>query len=268
MIPTSGNGFQEKIMRDTTIPDSVTPPFRRGRAALALIALGLPGIASLLPILPAVEGVHWSILLVNPLLLLVVFAGLGALAAPRVGLTSRLALRVSGHRVNPLPHGFVALLGIGAVAGIAIALGDHATRALWQPAPASPPSLTEAWAPEMLALGVLYGGIVEEITMRWGVMSLAVLALWSIFARSAAAPPRAAMALGIVLAAAIFAAGHLPALVAAGVAMEPALIARTLLWNGLLGIGFGALFAARDLESAMAAHAGFHVGVAVAASLT
>ncbi len=248
--------------------DAAARPFRRGRTALALIAVGLTGIASLVPVLPPVEGVHWSILLVNPLLLLLIFAGLGALAAPQCGLASRIGFRVSGYPVSPVPPQAMRLIAAGIAAGVAIAFLDHATRGLWQPAPAAPPSLAEAWSPAALVLGVFYGGVVEEITMRWGVMSLAVLVVWSAFARNADAPPRAALAAGIVIAALVFAVGHLPALQAAGIAMEPPLVARTLLWNGLLGIGFGVLFAARDLESAMVAHAGFHVGVALAANLT
>jgi hypothetical protein len=254
---------------DETAAAAATPiRLKRRWAALALIGAGIPGLLSLLPVLPAVEGVPTWVLLVNPGLLLVVFAGLGALAAPQVGFTSRIALRASGVKLGILPANALMLLAAGAAAGLAVALADHATRGLWQHAAATPPSLAEAWAPASLLLGICYGGIVEEITMRWGVMSLAVLAIWSIIARAQDRPPRAAIAVGILVAALVFAAGHLPSLSAAGIPLDPALVARTIGWNALLGIGFGVLFATRDLESAMGAHAGFHVGVAVAALVT
>lgn len=243
-------------------------PIRRLPAWLALIAIGLPGVLALLPVLPAVAGVPVVLLLVNPTMLLVVFAGLGVLAAPRCGFVSLVALRVSGEPVSLFPRQWPMLLAAGIAAGIVVSLLDHATRGLWQPFVSAPPSLLEAWSGAALLLGVFYGGVVEEVTMRWGVMSLVVLTLWSILARRDEAPPRSAVVGGIVIAALVFAAGHLPGIVAGGVPLEAPLVIRTIFWNALLGTGFGALYAARNLESAMLAHAGFHLGVAGAALLT
>jgi len=83
-------------------------PFRTGRAALALIALGLPGIASLYLVLPPVAGVPAPLMVLNPLLLLVAFAFVGAWAAPRTGLISRVAARASGLEVSLLPPGWLS----------------------------------------------------------------------------------------------------------------------------------------------------------------
>ena len=236
-------------------------PFRTGRAALALIALGLPGIVSLLLVLPPVAGVPAPLMVLNPLLLLAVLALVGAAAAPRAQLVSRVASRASGLEVSLLPPGWLAALAMGIGAGIAIALADHLTRGLWQPAPFRPPSLVESWNVTATIVGVLYGGVVEEVLMRWGLMSLIVLVAWKMFARRAAAPPPAAIWTGIVLAALVFAAGHLPVLMATGAEIASPLLFRTLFWNALLGLLFGWLFATRDLESAMLAHAGFHLGL-------
>lgn len=236
-------------------------PFRTGRAALALIALGLPGIAALYLVLPSVAGVPAPLMVLNPLLLLVLLAFVGAWAAPRAQLVSRVAARASGLDISRLPPGWLAALAIGVGAGIVIALADHATRAFWQPVPFSPPSLVESWNATATIVGMLYGGVVEEILMRWGLMSLIVLVAWKIFARHAPAPPPAAIWTGIVLAALIFAAGHLPVLMATGAEIAAPLLIRTLAWNALLGLLFGWLYATRDLESAMLAHAGFHLGL-------
>src|SRR5690606_604818 len=92
-----------------------------------------------------------------------------------------------------------------------------------------------------------------------------VLALWKLAARRRPAPPGWAVWTGIVVAALLFAAGHLPTLAAFGAPLEPALVARTLLWNGALGVLFGFIFARHDLEAAMACHAGCHIGFAPAA---
>jgi hypothetical protein len=236
-------------------------PTRPGRTALALIALGLPGIASLFLVLPPVAGVPAPLLVLNPLLLLVALALVGAWTAPHAKFVSRVAARASGLVIPCLPPGWLRLLAIGAGAGIAIALADHATRAVWQPAPLRPPSLVESWNLTATIVGLLYGGVVEEILMRWGLMSLFVLGAWKLLSRHAPAPPPAAIWTGIVLAALVFAAGHLPVLMASGAEIGTPLLFRTFFWNGALGILFGWLYAARDLESAMLAHAGFHIGL-------
>lgn len=244
----------------TGSPD-IARPFRPGRAALALVAAGLPGIASLFLVLPPVAGVPGPLMVLNPFLLLTGMALIGTWAAPRALLSSRIAARASGLDVSLLPPGWARLLVLGAAAGIAIALADHFTRGLWQPASLGPPSLVESWNLTATLVGVLYGGVVEEILMRWGLMSLFVLAAWKLLSRHAPAPPPVAVWTGIVLAALLFAMGHLPVLVASGAEIGAPLLIRTLFWNALLGLIFGWLYATRDLESAMLAHAGFHIGL-------
>jgi membrane protease YdiL (CAAX protease family) len=66
-----------------------------------------------------------------------------------------------------------------------------------------------------------------------------------------------------VVAALVFAAGHLPAL-AAMVEPTPALVARTLALNAIAGLVYGWLFLTRGLEAAMLAHGATHVGFALA----
>jgi hypothetical protein len=222
------------------------------RVALLVFLAGLPGLASLWLVLPEIPGVPRAALLVNPLILLALGAALGGWAAPRAGF---VALRPAGWA----PRG--GELGLGLALGLLVALADHATRGLWQGAGGVPPSLVQGWQPVMLPLGVLYGGVAEEVMLRWGVMSLAVLALGRLL------PRRAAVGLGCALAALIFAMGHLPALAASGAALDAPLLARTLALNAGLGVVYGWLFARRDLAAAMLAHAGTHLGFAVAAAL-
>lgn len=172
---------------EPTSPDG-TRPFRTGRAALALIALGLPGIASLYLVLPPVAGVPAPLMVLNPLVLLVAMALIGSWAAPRAFLSSRIAARASGLDVARLPTAWPRLLVLGAAAGIVIALADHATRPFWQPGLLAPPSLVESWNATATIVGVLYGGVVEEILMRWGLMSLFVLFAWKILSRHEPSP--------------------------------------------------------------------------------
>ncbi|HVL35766.1 MAG TPA: CPBP family glutamic-type intramembrane protease [Burkholderiales bacterium] len=103
-----------------------------------------------------------------------------------------------------------------------------------------------------LATGIAYGGVTEEVMMRWGLLSaLACLAL-----RRAA--PSVAFPVAIAVSALVFAALHLPAALAFA-APEAPVLARTLLLNGLGGLAFGWLYWRHTLESAMIAHATVHV---------
>jgi membrane protease YdiL (CAAX protease family) len=63
----------------------------------------------------------------------------------------------------------------------------------------------------------------------------------------------------ILIAALAFAAGHLGALAGSAGSHQDVLIVRTLALNGTLGLLFGWLYARRNLEHAMLAHAASHV---------
>ncbi|NJO08013.1 MAG: CPBP family intramembrane metalloprotease [Chloroflexaceae bacterium] len=110
-------------------------------------------------------------------------------------------------------------------------------------------------------MGVLYGGMTEEILLRWGVLSLLAWGLWRLAGRPTAADRRPAavvMWAAIIGAAVLFGVGHLPA-VAALAPLTPILIARTIALNSVAGIIFGWLYWRHHLEAAMVAHATFHI---------
>jgi hypothetical protein len=229
------------------------------RLALPLILAGLPGIASLLLVMPEVPGVPRGALLLNPLLILVGVAFLGAWAAPRCGYRA--------WQGDAPARGRVAVAAVGFALGLAIAGFDHLARGAWQAEPGRAPSLVEGWSAAGLAVGVLYGGVVEEVIARWGLMSLAVLALWRLGWRTAGAPPAAAVVAGNLVAALAFAAAHLPVLFAGGAEPTMPLLVRTLALNALAGLAFGWIFARRDLVDAIAAHAAAHGGFAAVAAV-
>nr|WP_232478527.1 CPBP family glutamic-type intramembrane protease [Roseomonas rosulenta] len=217
---------------------------------------GCPGILSLLLVLPEVPGVPSPTLLLQPSLLLVTLSFTGSWAAARCGF-----LLTSGCR----PAQRVGQATTGLLLGLLIALADHATRGLWQAAPDQPPSVIEGWSASALFVGLLYGGVVEEVLLRWGAMSLIALALWQGFARSAVRLPPWCIAAAVGLAALLFAASHLPALAAGGIAPDAGAVLRTLLLNAIAGAVLGLLFAMRDLLAAMVAHGAAHLGFALAA---
>ncbi|NKX44645.1 type II CAAX prenyl endopeptidase Rce1 family protein [Roseicyclus persicicus] len=221
---------------------------RAGRALL----LGLPGVAALPLLVPVPAGVPPLAIALSPLLLLGLAALSGGWAAPKMGLRSRLVLG------STLPgRSLVAATVAGLALGLAVALADHATAPLWQ-VPGLP-TLREERGVGTLALGLLYGGLTEEVLMRWGLLTALALGL------SRFLPHRAALWLAAGLAALAFAAAHLPAVQLEAGAMTPLLTARTLIWNALLGLAYGAALLRGGLEAAILAHIGTHLGFALVA---
>ncbi|MCC6196354.1 MAG: CPBP family intramembrane metalloprotease [Burkholderiales bacterium] len=106
---------------------------------------------------------------------------------------------------------------------------------------------------------VLYGGITEELLLRWGVMSVVLWLAWKIFGDRRRRPGAGLAALAIVVSALAFAAGHLPAAADVAGRLDPATVAYVFAGNGAFGLVAGFLFWRRGLEAAMLAHALAHV---------
>jgi len=119
---------------------------------------------------------------------------------------------------------------------------------------------TYVFSPLYLITGILYGGIVEEILLRLFVMSLFVLILWKLFARSkdSLTIPNWIYIASIILASVLFAAGHIPS-TAQLLGLSTPIIIRCLVLNGIGGIGFGYLYWKKGLAYSMFAHAAAHV---------
>lgn len=179
------------------------------------------------------------------MLLATLSAWAGARFAPKVGLDAPWLRAVAERRERPPDFGSMVIesLAVGSVAAIAITgvllpLRSALPEALWRPVPAG------FWT---RASSAFYGGTVEEILTRWGLLSaLYVLArrlridgFW---------PANVAAAL-------VFGALHLPALRFFHVPLSGAVVAWVLAGNGIAGVVFGWLFRRRGLEGAMVAHA-------------
>ena len=112
--------------------------------------------------------------------------------------------------------------------------------------------------PTVIAASVLYGGIVEELMLRFFMMSIIAFLLWKVFARKAETAPTAVIVAANILAAALFAAGHLPA-TATMLGLSPMIIFRCFLLNGGMGLMFGWLYRKYGLRYSMIAHGGCHI---------
>ncbi len=256
---------------------NVTGPTRFGKTFLVLFALGVPGVLALIPmVIGQLEAlppelmdlpmpVVLALSLLNPLILLAISVAVGVLLAHRVGLRSLVAERVrQGTAIWPRLRPY---LGMAFVAGLIFAVVVLGLDALINPfagtalanTPTTGETATIGALLTQLLLGLLYGGIVEELLLRWGVMTLFVWIGWWATQRGQGTAHPALVWTANILAALLFGIGHLPAL-AAMVTLTPLIVIRTVLLNALGGVLFGWLFWKRNLETAMVAHAATHVG--------
>ncbi len=106
---------------------------------------------------------------------------------------------------------------------------------------------------------LLYGGITEELLLRWGLMSLLVWILWRFIQKGAGVPRPQYVWVAIFLSAFIFGAGHLPAASMLVGGLSSTLIVYIIVVNSIFGIMFGWLYWRHGLESAMIAHATSHL---------
>lgn len=105
------------------------------------------------------------------------------------------------------------------------------------------------------AARLLYGGIVEEVIARWGLMTFVVWLL-SLLAGEAT---NAVMWAGIIISGVLFGLGHLPSYAAAGARLSRNYVSFAILLNLWASIIFGLLFWQVGLAAAMLAHMLFHL---------
>lgn len=240
-----------------------------------LFGAGLVGVAGIVPVLsqqlanlpaglPLSPAALAAATLVQTTVLVAGATALGAALAPRVGLRSHLAERAAGGPpVLPALAAEAPLAaGLGLVCAAIIVGLDLALRPLMPPAFLGA-AQASAGGLGALVSGLLYGGIAEELLMRWGVMSLLAWAGWRLGQRGVGRPAPAVLWLAILGAALLFGLGHLPA-AAALAPLSLAFVLRTVLLNSVAGIAAGWLFWRHSLEAAMLAHMMVHVGFAVA----
>ena len=127
----------------------------------------------------------------------------------------------------------------------------------------TPPELAAAAETVSLPLSVrvLYGGITEELLMRWGLMSLVLWLLWRFIHRAQTLPPASLVWLAIVSIAVLFGVGHLPAAHSLVGDLTFHIVAFVIGGNAVFGVLAGWLFWRFGLESAILAHCITHVVV-------
>ncbi|WP_435152156.1 CPBP family intramembrane glutamic endopeptidase [Haladaptatus sp. DFWS20] len=243
------------------------------KAVVAMFLLGLPGIVAVgvsllgtlrqLPQLAELPAVTlFFVAISQPLVLLAIACTVGTILAPRVNLRSRLLARLTG-RIQPpslfaeeVPIG----VGVGVVAALLTLTLDFAFTLLF------PVELlttlvtgTSSSIFDVLAgipVRLLYGGITEELLLRYGFMTLVVWGFSKL--TGGERPSDRVMWAAILVSAVVFGLGHLPAL-SLGASLTSVAVVQTVLLNAIAGVGFGWLYWRQSLETAMVGHASFHV---------
>ncbi len=234
--------------------------------ALVLLVLGLTGIASILtmdlPLPPDVEVIlkaRYSpeeiklLLLINPIFMLLIAIAVGVALYEKVRFSVPVIEHLIGVTENAPNWKNLLLYGVsgGILAGILLSL----IGLIFKPVlPAEFTELSQKLQPT-LAARFLYGGLTEEIMMRFGFMTLVV---W-LFSKVFKGLRPLVYWTGIIVAAIVFALGHFPIAFQSVASPSPAFLGYILIGNSVGGIIFGWLYWKKGLESAFLAHLLAHV---------
>jgi hypothetical protein len=236
---------------------------------VSILLIDLSGVAALIPHttgeLPAITPVLKVLSLIQPSVILAVAVVIGVALAPRVGLSAPAAeaLAGGGNVFAPLTRQLVPGVVGGLAGGLSIVLISLLTK------PFLPVSAIDRIGrfSKLLPLPtrILYGGLTEELLLRWGFMTLIVWAAWRVLQKGRNVPTRACFVGAILLSSLVFGAGHLPvAYLLLRDSFGPALVLFVILANSAFGIIAGFLYWRRGLESAMIAHVLCHLVLAFA----
>lgn len=238
-------------MMDTTTDDDAivsqpTEELRQPlRLSLLLWLLGLPGVVGMAwhvgQRLPNGHLPEWALPVMGSVqsgLLLAAAVFFGAWLAPRVGLGAPV--------LGALLQMWLPGVG-GGVMGAAwmVTLAQLVPDAL---APGDPIQALPLW------IKLLYGGITEELLVRWGMMSVLLFSLWRLVQPHGGAPRRGLVWAAIVLAALLGAASNLPSAMTLMGGLSPQLLAYVLLNHTVFGLLVGYIYWRHGLGAAIVAH--------------
>ena len=231
---------------------------------LSFLLVDLAALVSLMPVRPGTEVPTFTPLLkvaslMQPSVLLGLAVLLGVVLAPKVELSAPVAEAI----VAPLPIGprFKPQLLPGIIGGVIGATFVVLFSAVLRPFLA--PEIierSEKFAKVLpLATRLLYGGITEELLLRWGFMTLVVWLGWRFLQKRNGKPTRGVLVGSILVSSLVFAAGHLPLAFMLIPEATLVIVIFVLTANSAFGLICGYLYWNKGLESAIIAHMVGHV---------
>ena len=230
---------------------------------LSLLFIDLDALIKSFPVPAGTEIPPITVLkflsLIQPAVILSVAVLVGGKLAPKVGLSSPVAEAAAsgGNLVSAFKPQLIPGIGGGLAGGVAIVLIAAVSKPLLSPEVVSRIGEFGKFLP--LPTRLLYGGITEELLLRWGFLTLLVWAAWRLFQKGEDRPKPAVFVSAILVSSLVFGIGHLP--VAFMLFPEPtlALTLFVIVANSAFGLIAGYLYWKKGLESAILAHALAHV---------
>lgn len=190
-----------------------------------------------------------AISLINPILLGVIALLVGHFLSKKVGLRSIIYAKFDSNHLSVFTKkGLLTAVMFGFLSALAALMINLFLR----------PYLPEEYLHANRDFGfvdiltsIFYGGIVEELTLRWGLMTFIVFILWRIFNRKKHTPSPLIFWIAIILVAIVFSIGHLGSLT-----MDVSLLLffRIFIVNFIAGILFGFIFWRHNIETTIIAH--------------
>jgi membrane protease YdiL (CAAX protease family) len=231
---------------------------------LSLLLIDLEALLVILPLPPGTElpfsiPVLKVVSLIQPAFLVALAVLIGVSLASKVGLSSPVAeaAAAGGDLVSALkPQIIPGLIG-GLLGGVAVISIAAAFTPFLPPEVVSLISNFGKFLP--LPTRLLYGGIVEELLLRWGFMTLLVWAAWRLFQNGKDTPGSRVFVIAILVSSLLFGIGHLPVAFMLVAEPTPALVLFVIVGNSAFGLIAGYLYWKKGLESAMIAHGIAHV---------
>ena len=209
--------------------------------------------------------------IIQPTVLMTLAVALGVWLAPKVGLHAPAFESLAGSGSRAFLEKLKPQILPGVIAGLAGGVGIVMAWVI------AKPFLTSEYISRArdfntllpAAVRFLYGGIAEELLLRWGLMTLLVWAGSRIAARVLRrknhdgniqhALSSVVFIAAIIISAVVFGMGHLPLASALSGGLTVPLVAYVITANSLFGIIAGFLYWRRGLEAAMLAHMFAHV---------
>ena len=242
--------------------------FKKLNPSALLFLLGFIGVLTMPPLIPQLLAIIEEkpplplvviqvIATIQSSVLLFLMVWLGTVYAKRVGLTAPVIVAIARSEdfIRFLkPQILPALLG-GVAAGIFL-VAFYAMVSPFLPAEfiTAAEKLTPPWYTKLL-----YGGITEEILIRWGLMSFFVWAFYRLTQQKNTDIKTHNYMLAIVVSSLIFGLGHLPIALSLSPTVTVTLVSYIIIGNAVFGFVAGYLYWKRGLECAILAHMVAHV---------
>ena len=231
---------------------------------ISFLLVDLNGLIASLSLPPGTEVPTFTPLLkvlslIQPAVIVAIASVIGVGLAHKVGLSSPVAEAAARSesllaplRPQIVPGVLGGLIGGGAIVAIAALLN------LFLP-PGAAERISEFGKVVPLPTRILYGGVTEEILLRWGFMTLLVWGAWRIFQKGQGSPRPAIFVGAIITSSLLFGIGHLPIAYLLFLEKTIGLTMFVVAVNSAFGLVAGYLYWKRGLESAVIAHMLAHV---------